>query len=40
MLPARTRGAVDIDLEIAFVDLDVDLFGRFGEDRDSRGADV
>src|SRR3546814_20349042 len=39
VLPARSARAVDIDLEVAVVDRDVDLLG-LGQHRDGRGAGV
>jgi hypothetical protein len=39
MLPARTAGAIDIDLEILVLDADVDLV-RFGQDGNGCGGSV
>ena len=38
-LPARTGGAVDVDLEVIRIDLDVNVFG-LGQHRDRRGRGV
>ena len=40
-LPARARGAVDVDLQVLLVDLDVDLLGlRHHRDGGGRGVDA
>ena len=39
MLPASAGCAIDIDLQVAVLDMDID-FGGFGQHRDGRGAGV